>query len=266
MPRKSPLEENYKGTIVVVLGAGAFYNVGFPLYAGLSAEIQARDPKARALEKVQAGERMKATLLAREAQRQEIPAILLWCRERRQEGQTSLVIITMNVCGTAHLCGGTVLQVHGDMHQERCCLCEAPDCDCGPQFQGPAIRWDGEPLPLERAARATLGQADTVLVLGTSDCCLSIWEWMADAERSRSDLGKSFVVYHVDPRPTRPPRSPPVHTWTGNTQDFVWEWSKRHVVETRHRASGLATQALRLIQDERRKQKRPKTRNQRKDE
>lgn len=143
--------------------------------------------------------------------------MLLWCSERRAElkGQREVVIITTNVCGTARLCGGEVLEVHGSIREERCCRCDEPACTCGPEFRGPAVRWHGDSLPLEMEARSALRGADTVLVVGTSDCCLSIWAWMADAHRERSLAGLPTTVYQVDPRPVRPPHAPPTSEWKG---------------------------------------------------
>lgn len=158
----------------------------------------------------------------------------------------------MNVCGTARLFRGRVLEVHGSLSGRRCCLCDESTgrCSCGEEYKSPDVRWDGETLPMEQEARQMLEEADRMLVVGVSDRCLSVWEWMTTAFARRSYAGKDCVVYQVDPAPLLPLLSPPVRAWIGDSQDFTHGWTAAHRKQSTRLQSGLNRADLDLALDE----------------
>lgn len=149
--RRDPIGDTYGGRTVVVLGAGAYAGAGLPLYRDMTATIAAKEPRARALEKAERGRAMQAVLQKRRAENMVTPAILGWCNSRLAEGR-DVSIVTMNVCGTVGCFRGDTIEVHGNTREQRCCLCDLGSCACGEEYRSPAVRWDGESLPLEMNA------------------------------------------------------------------------------------------------------------------
>ena len=154
--------------------------------------------------------------------------VLKWYAERRKKAQAAQpnpghrtitlfqklfsdsVVITQNVDGL-HVRAGNhpVLELHGNIHRQKCFVCEKPAetndmqaevinyCECGGMLR-PAVVWFGESLPIStlNAAFDAVHQCDILFTIGTSAQVYPAAQLPFEAHR------QGAYVIEVNPEPT----------------------------------------------------------------
>jgi NAD-dependent deacetylase len=201
--------------VAILTGAGVSAESGIPTFRGLGGLWKGRDPMSLATPQAFASDpatvwefyHWRRDLVARAEPNPAHRAIA-----RLAGIVTRLTLITQNV-DRLHQRGGSrdVFELHGNLGDVRCTGCREstdrwgevlpalPRCNACGQLLRPAVVWFGESLPraIWNAAEQAVGEADVLLVVGTSAV---VYPAAGLATQARQ-LGRPVIEINLDPTP-----------------------------------------------------------------